>query len=275
MRNRIIMLLMSMLVAVTIQLTADTLIDTTYSVPEMDGCIDYNTQWNTYYADIYTMITGDFWDWYNGGNCYVRSFVSIPLPEVPYGYDLDSAYLYIYQNVSFGNSLEGLFPIWDISSGSYEVPCYVDHVDYGSTLDIGDFNSGVLENCIGIISEAPEDGWRELEITQYVQEDIQEEREYSQYRMHFPIDTDLDNLDDCLYFISGLPGSRSSYIRFVFTYGAAIDDEVSSEGNMIMVSPNPFINSTTIDFSSRQGQVKNVEVYNLKGQLIRELKIQN
>ena len=274
MRKRITVLLILLLLIGSIQLTADTIIDTTYSVPEMDGCIDYNTYWNKYYVDILSgLLAGDFLDWYNGGNCYVRSFVSFPLPEVPYGYELDSAYINLYQGASFGNSVPDVFPIWDMTSGSYEVPCYVDHVDYGSTLDVGDFNSGVLENCIGIISETPEDGWRELEITQYVQEDIQEEREYSQYRICFPINTDYDDLDDLLLYGSGEnTAGYIPYIRFIFTVNNHIDEDyISFVNDLVSVYPNPFNNTTTISFHVRQGQVKNVEVYNLKGQLVRTL----
>jgi len=45
----------------TIQLTADTIIDTTYSVAEMDGGIGYNTLWGTYgIGTIGALIVGDW-----------------------------------------------------------------------------------------------------------------------------------------------------------------------------------------------------------------------
>ncbi len=274
MRNRILLLFISLLLIGTIQLTADTLIDTSYSVPEMDGCIDYNTQWNTYYVDILgSMLAGDFWDWYNGGNCYVRSFVSFPLPEVPYGYELDSAYINLYQGASFGNSVPEVFPIWDMTSGSYEVPCYIDHVDYGYTLDVGDFNSGVLENCIGIISETPGDGWRELEITQYVQGDIQEEREYSQYRIRFPINTDYDDLDDLLLYGSGEnTAGYKPYIRFIFTINNPIDEVYPSSVNgLVSIYPNPVRDNFTIVFENPKQKRMQISFYNVRGERVKNL----
>jgi hypothetical protein len=183
---------------------------------------------------------------------------------------------YIYQGSSVGNEETGVFPIWDIGGGSYEVPCYLDHVDYGLYLDVGDFNSGVLEYHIGDISETPDIGWRSLDITQYVIEDMQSGREYSQYRLRFPIDTDYDDMDDYLMFTSGdgLEGYRP-YTRLVFTNGAAVDNEVSSEKNGIIIYPNPFRISTSIMFSTHTRNTRNTEIviYNIRGEIVKKLEL--
>jgi hypothetical protein len=63
----------------------------------MDGGIGYNTLWGTY--DVGTigggLFVGDWWDWFNGGDGFTRSFVSFPISEPPEGYELDSAHIYI------------------------------------------------------------------------------------------------------------------------------------------------------------------------------------
>ena len=272
-RNTLMMLVVLLLFTLSTQIRADTIIDTTYSVPEMDGCIDYNTQWNTYYVDILcVLLVGDFWDWWNGGNCYVRSFVSFPIPENTEGYELDSSFMYIYQSASFCNSDTGVFPIWDIGGGSYEVPCFLDHVDYGLYLDVGDFDSGVLQYHIGDISETQEAGWRTLEITQYVQEDIQDEREYSQYRLRFPIDTDYDNLADYLMLASGnSPEGYRPYVRFVFIDGAAADKEVNFENNGFSIYPNPVRDNFTIEFEISKPKQMQISLYNVRGERVRSI----
>lgn len=273
MKNTIIILLVIIILIYVSQIRADTIIDTTYSVPEMDGCIDYNTYWNTYYVDtLCGLMVGDFWDALFSGNCYVRSFVSFPIPETPEGYELDSSFMYIYQSASFGNYEPGVFPIWDMQSGSYEVPCYLDHVDYGLYLDVGDFNSGVLEYHIGDISETPEIGWRNLEITQCVVEDIQAEREYSQYRLRFPINTDYDNMDDWLNFASGEATTLKPYIRFVFTDLQGVNDnEACPKKDRITIYPNPVRNNFTIEFEISKQKRMQISLYNVRGERVKSI----
>jgi len=158
-------------------------------------------------------------------------------------------------------------------SGSYEVPCYLDHVDYGLYLDVGDFNSGVFEYHIGDISETPESGWRMLEVTQYVEEDIQDEREYSQYRLRFPIDTDYDNLTDVLIFGSGeSTAGYEPYIRFVFNNNNSIDEGcLSIENDLVYIYPNPVRDNFTIEFEISKPKRIQISLYNVRGERIKNI----
>jgi len=98
MKKTVFMMLLGLLLFILVHpMRADTIIDTTYSVAEMDGGIGYNTLWGTYGVGTIAgyLVAGDWWDWFNGGNGFTRSFVSFPIPEPPEGYELDSAYIYI------------------------------------------------------------------------------------------------------------------------------------------------------------------------------------
>jgi len=57
----------------------------------------------------------------------------------------------------------------------------------------------------------------------------------------------------------------------------SVEPEYSEEAFLLTAAPNPFSNSTTISFSgtANLNELSQIEIYNVKGQLVRELKIQN
>ena len=60
-------------------------------------------------------------------------------------------------------------------------------------------------------------------------------------------------------------------------HGYGVDDEIEENSNYVASYPNPFSTSTTISFSEKLNlhEFSQLKIYNIKGQLIRELKIQN
>jgi len=58
----------------------------------------------------------------------------------------------------------------------------VDHINFGSSIDATDYNGGTLASNIGTISSNSAVGWKELDVTSYVQADLTEGRASSQYR---------------------------------------------------------------------------------------------
>ena len=220
MRNRIIMLLISLLLIGTIQLTADTIIDTIYAIGSLTGTLIFSQANQCIVFNDYTLNIGD-----TGDTMY----------------------------------------------------CIMDHIDYGDYIDPGDWTAGdvgdpgTLSSNIGIISDSGIEGHRYLNITPYVQNDYDNNRNKTQYRIRFPIDTDWDSFWDYIHFSQGsTPTLTNPGLIMYFTSINSVDENNLFEYN-INIFPNPFINSTIISFHKRQGQVREVGVYNLKGQLVKRL----
>jgi len=280
MRNRIIMLLISLLLIGTIQLTADTIIDTIYAIGSLTGTLIFSQANQCIVFNDYTLNIGDTGEALvtpppSDPNSIERGFISFELPDVPERYTLDSAYIRLYQVKSYGNSIEQ-FPVWDVVGGD-TMYCIMDHIDYGDYIDPGDWTAGdvgdpgTLSSNIGIISDSGIEGHRYLNITPYVQNDYDNNRNKTQYRIRFPIDTDWDSFWDYIHFSQGsTPTLTNPGLIMYFTSINSVDENNLFEYN-INIFPNPFINSTIISFHKRQGQVREVGVYNLKGQLVKRL----
>ena len=287
MRKRIKILLILILLIGTIQLTADTIIDSVYADPVLDGYIMFRQSIQSFMINtwMYGMGTGDL------GvsmiepdpNSRMRSYISFELPQIPDGYEIDSVYVRLYQYYCLGNDVENVFPIWNVPGGD-TMFCIMDHIDYGDELDVSDWtkgdpgDSGTLHTNIGIISDSGEDGYRYLDITDYVLDDYNNSREKTQYRIRFPIETDWDYLGDLTNFLTSFNDpEHDPLIVLYFKYDNSIDDEVVYDAPCISVYPNPFSHSLTISFSIPYGYLENrkIEIYNVQGQLIRELDIGN
>lgn len=281
MRNRITVLLISLLLAGTIQLTAETVIDSVYADPILDGCIMFRQSIQSFMINtwLYGMAAGDL------GismiepdpNSRMRSYISFELPQIPDGYELDSVYVRLYQYYSMGNDVENVFPIWDVTGGD-TMFCIMDHIDYGNELDVSDWtkgdpgDSGTLHTNIGIISESEEDGYRYLGISDYVLDDYNNSRDKTQYRIRFPIETDWDyRYDQVNYLTSFNDPEHDPLIVLYFSSNNFIDDEVVYDAPCVSVYPNPFINTMTISFTAQHQQARNFGIYNVKGQLVRTL----
>ena len=279
MRKRITMILISLLLIGTIQLTADTIIDSVYADPVLDGYIKFSQNNQNYIVytlfDIYVGDLGIALVPPYDPNSRTRGYVSFVLPQVPYGYEVDSAYFKLYQLYSFGNDFQG-FPIWDVPGGD-TMFCIMDHIDYGNSLDTSDWTKGdsgeqgTLYTNIGTISDSAGIGYRYLDITDYVLYDYNNGRDKTQYRIRFPIETDWDYRFDYLVFHATAENDlRNPLIVLYFESNNSMEESCPSTYS-ISVYPNPFNNFTTISFTARQGQVREVGVYNLKGQLLRTL----
>ena len=281
MRKRIIVLLISLLIG-TVQLTADTIIDSVYATPELDGDIIFSQNDQICYVNnwMYDMGVGDSGESLvaSDPNSIIRSYVSFELPQLPVGYELDSVYIRLYQFYSVGDgNIFGIQEPYPLFYGE-ELPCIMDHIDYGDMLDISDWtigdagDPGTLQSDIGCISDNGDDGYRYLDITQYLLDDYNNDRYQTQYRIRFEVDTDWDSLTDALGFLTSFDDfEHDPMIMLFYKSISSIDDDINEEIYNISAYPNPFINSTTISFTARQGQVREIGVYNLKGQLLRTL----
>ena len=264
----------------TIQLTADTIIDTIYAIGPLTGTLIFSQANQCIVFNDYTLNIGDTGEALvtpppSDPNSIERGFISFELLDVPEGYVLDSAYIRLYQVKSYGNSIYQ-FPVWNVVGGD-TMYCIMDHIDYDDYIDPGDWTAGdvgdpgTLSSNIGVISDSGIEGHRYLNITPYVQNDYDNNRNKTQYRIRFPLDTDWDSLWDYICFSQGsTPTLTNPGLILYFTSINSVDENNTFEYN-IDIFPNPFITTTTISFHAHQGEVKNVGVYNLKGQLLRTL----
>ena len=274
-------------------LFSDTIIDSVYSDPILDGYIYYSQNAQAYQVNnwMYDMGAGDthgpipFPD----PNSYFRSFFTFYLPDIPEGYHIDSVYVRLYQFMSGGyDSSTGQytdFPVWNVAGGD-TIKCIMSHINYGNELDIGDWEKGdvgnpnIYQNNIGTITESGIDGYRYLDVTASVIQDYELNRDKTQYRIAFQIDTDWDNESDMVAFFTynGYPPHNELKPILYLTFS----DEISSTGNEeiqieqtlnIEIYPNPFNPTTTISFELTTGHTENTElsIYNIKGQKVKIL----
>ncbi|OGD52522.1 hypothetical protein A3K80_09030 [Candidatus Bathyarchaeota archaeon RBG_13_38_9] len=125
----------------------------------------------------------------------LRGFVSFDITGLPANAIITSATLSLYQYNVAGT------PYSAFTTNAIGV----DHVDYGSSLDIGDFipPPPSLHGGIGVLSPSTVTyEWKTLSVTNYVQDDLNNARTRTQYRLYFGSFTDGNNDDDIAAFES-------------------------------------------------------------------------
>ncbi len=279
-RRKIISIVVLLLCMGTIQLTADTIIDSVYADPVLDGYIKFSQNNQNYtvntLVDIYVGDVGIAQVPPYDPNSRMRGYVSFVLPQIPDGYEVDSAYFRLYQLHSYGNDFQG-FPIWDVSCGD-TMFCIMDHIDYGNYLDPSDWTKGdpgdpgTLHTNIGIISDSAEVGYRYLDITDYVLDDYTSNRDKSQYRIRFPIETDWDYRTDYLDFVtSNYTENYRPLIVLYFTSNNSIGDTTFPVTKNILLYPNPIEDELMIKFYMFKQKEVEISLYNVKGQKIKDI----
>lgn len=103
----------------------------------------------------------------------LRGFCSFDFSSVPPGASVLSANLRFYQSEVFGDPYGVLGDL------------LVDHLDYGAVLDAGDFDLAALESTIGTIATDAAIGYKTLDVTAAVLNDIDASRTRSQFRARF------------------------------------------------------------------------------------------
>ncbi len=270
-------------------LFSDTIIDSVYATPVLDGKITFSQQNQCFVVNnwMYNLYAGDIGD--SGleppsdNNSYIRSYISFELPEIPEGYHVDSVYIRLYQYNSQGNT--GWFqtdpqdfPVWDVPGGD-TIRCIVSHIDYGNELDVGDWEKGdtgnpyTYQHNVGIVTESGEDGYRYLDLTSSVLQDYELNRNKTQYRIAFDgIDTDWDDLYDNVAFKSANSWviEHHPQLFFYFKDDVNISVEVIKDVDFSLSNyPNPFNPLTTIKYKLPVNiENSSIEIYNVKGQLI-------
>jgi len=258
--------------------------DTLYSIPEIDGVIWYSE----YYSNLFVVtsskgyVAGDGWDVIVGGENYDRSFLSIDLSPLLDSIIVIEATLNLYQFRSSGNNTLGVFPIWDVPGGD-TLNCIMDHIDYGAYLDTSDWGAGdpghpkTLTSNIGVLSDNATIEYKTMDVTRYVQADIDAKRKRSQFRVRFPIDTDHDSSNDCLDFKSSSTSTIfKPYMLIRYKRHNAVeewgDHSFPGEFRLEQNFPNPVNENTVIRYSLLVDRsVISLKIYNILGKEVKTL----
>jgi len=292
MKKDIIFLIMKLLTIIWASLFSSLFIypnvivpDTLYSDYNLDGGIVYQYELNNYLIFFGTDNAGGAGDGYNPllwNWQYTKGYFTFPIDEIPYdsaGFDLISATFQLFQYISTGNNELGVYPIWDFPGGDTNY-CYLDHVVYGNTLDVSDWTAGDIDDeqtlypLYTTVTTSPDTGFRNIDVTDLVLNDIINLRENSQFRIHFPIGTDYDPWPDGVGF-SGLsyPLIHRRPKLIIEYQNLSIDDynNQNSEPELFFIEntyPNPFNSNITIKYQINKSDDYKLIVYDIKGRLL-------
>lgn len=119
----------------------------------------------------------------------LRGFVGFDISSIQ-GRTIVSATLRVYETVT-GDADEVYLKLGNL---------VVDHVNFGSNLDSSDHSGGTLTSNIGTISTSGTSEWKTLDVTTYVQADVDAAptRTSSQYRLRFTTDINDDGINDVI-----------------------------------------------------------------------------
>ena len=134
------------------------------------------------------------------GSCKI--FLSFDISGIPVGSTIESATLTVYQS-SYDQGGYGLGAV------------SVDHIYFGSTVAQSILDMPALSTISGFLAITYSEGWKQLDVTSALQNDVDNTRSYSQYRMYH-----LGSNDDGEYDQDGwyMGDSATNQPELVITY---------------------------------------------------------
>jgi len=128
-----------------------------------------------------------------GRNMYLieRGFVSFDLSDVPSGAKITEAKLAMYLADVKGDPM------------GVGVRVKVDHLDYGDSFENADYSQSSLSGSFGTLTENDSLGWKEVDVADQVQADLDADRSRSQFRIHMAVENQGGDAEgDFAYFES-------------------------------------------------------------------------
>ena len=271
-------------------LFSDIITETAYSDPALDGYIHFSQNAQAYSVNnwMYDMMAGDTWGVMPinpDHNSNFRSYLSFDLPEIPASYHVDSVYICVYQYLSGGYDASTGdytdFPVWDLAGGD-TIKCILSHIDYGDELDVDDWVKGDIgnqftyQNNVGTVTESGDIGYRFIDVTASVTQDYEFNRDKSQYRIAFQVETDWDDWDDSVGFITANSAGEqyrpTIFIQFTDEISSIQEQEIPFTQQLtINILPNPVKCDFSISLSQKDILIEKVEIFNVKGQKVKSV----
>jgi hypothetical protein len=268
----------------------ETIVDTIFAAgPPLTGEIsnfNYNYELQVDFLALIMGDTGMPWIPPYVPNAVFKMYLTFLLDSLNIESELDSIKLrlWTHENYLVGNDIWGEWPVWDVPGGD-TIKCCVDHVDFGNYLDVNDWTAGdygdpqTLESKCAFISPEvynPETGYIIVDVTTQVINDIENERNKSQFRIGFEINTDGDSLYDRIQICKVTPylAHKPSLLFYLSDSTDVIEEYITELSNDIIIIenyPNPFNPKTTISYQIPHPGIIKLQIYNIKGQLIETL----
>lgn len=106
-------------------------------------------------------------------NLVTRGFIGFDLSSLPDGVTVTGATLRVYQAKTVGNP-------YGVGGN-----LMIDHLNYGNSLENVDYSTVAILSNFATLSTDAAVQWKEVEVMERVQSDVDEARAYSQFRIHF------------------------------------------------------------------------------------------
>ncbi len=235
-----------------------------------DGVVEL-TQSGVYgvYYDSSQYQVGDYLSWIDSNYYATVAYLSFPVPTLPANHRLAAASLYCYVVYCCGNSQMNAYPSFEFPNGTIIPNCLLTHVDYGATLETADYGAAGLQDPANYFNSYIQ-GWNWIDVTQYVQDDLDNGRTHSQYQLRLQLLSDWGNGDDYIVFAGAAMHGYNPYLRLEYAPLTSNSDELLP-APLITAGPNPFRSSLNISLKGRTTQPIQIGVYNLKGRKVASL----
>jgi hypothetical protein len=260
----------------TMGVSKNEIVDSLLAVDELSGSIYYQNNYITVDANWQEGETyiGDYYSWAWMVRFASIGYLTFELPMIPDGYYLQSAHLMMYIGAMGGNSISGVYPIFNIGDNSVYPEGILEHIDYGDTFNSYDV---IPSNVYGTHTFFTHEtlstpSWVSHDVRDCLLMDFSNNRSCTQYRSYLNGFSDWDNRDDYI------ATNTSSYAFFqyspkiVYTLsdGTSVDDPTIPQSKLIVSCyPNPFSETNSILIKASEPGSCKLSIYNLRGQLIR------
>ena len=212
-------------------------------------------------------LVGDGYSFNYACNTSSRAYYSIPILDGHAGYSLNSVTFKVYQANCYGNFESHTFPIWHDGEPYFMM---LAHVQYDLPFEGSSYFPDSVQN-LGVLSDDNTVGWRELDVTNAYKYALGNGWQHLQLMLYFEILTDWDYAQDCVLMLN--PNHLQYAPHLIATYAKDVSNSVSIYSpriNSVSVYPNPFSAKATLK-SDQHNPIDNIEMYNLRGQRIRDI----
>lgn len=253
------------------------IVDSLLAVDQLSGSIYYQENFITVDSNWQEGNTyiGDYYDWAWMVHFASIGYLSFEIPTIPDGYELQSATLWLYFQ-SWSSNSGGGYPIFNLGSNTVYPDCILEHIDYGNAFNSNDVIPNTIYGTYTLFSQSTyiPPCWISFDVNDCLLSDISVNRPLSQFRIFLQGFSDWDNWDDFVVYASysNLQLLHSPKIKYIL-FDNSNNNDPNNPTPKIKLScyPNPFNPETTISYDLIKYDKVKLEIFNIKGQLIKTL----